>query len=413
MGLERIQQVIARAALDRQLPILITVGGTNGKGSVVEYLGGSYFAGGYRTGSYTSPHLHVFNERIRINGVNASDKLLCDAFAHVEAARGDISLTYFEFTTLVAMHVFLDQQVEVAILEVGLGGRLDAVNAWDTDCAVITSIGIDHEAWLGNDREAIGFEKAGIARTGRPLVVGEAQCPASLTSHAHATGATLYQIGDEFGVVGTGTDTAASNTFVCELPGKQQVTLPKPGLAGPHQLNNASVAATVLHLMKDVLPLSDDAVATGIKGARVPGRMQYLQHDGREFVLDVAHNPAAAARLATTLKEQFPGQKFVAVLALMQDKDLDGVLQPLQTLIEHWYCPGLDVSRALAPAETAAKLKLDYAPEQVTICIDVGSALDQLLGSSALSVPPVLVFGSFFTVADALRYLKGSTEQSQ
>lgn len=408
LGLERIHEVIARAALNRQLPVLITVGGTNGKGSVVEYLGGSYFAGGYRTGSYTSPHLHEFNERVRINGVDASDKLLCDAFAHIEAARGTISLTYFEFTTLVAMHVFIDQQVDVAILEVGLGGRLDAVNAWDTDCAVITSIGIDHEAWLGSDRETIGFEKAGIARPNRALVVGEEDCPASINTHASAIGASMYLLGEDFHAETVAGATSSDGSFVCHLPGDRQITLPKPGLAGAHQLNNASVAATTLHLMNDVLALSQDAIAAGIRGARVPGRMQLIQVDGRDCILDVAHNPAAAERLAATLAERFPAQSFVAVVALMQDKDLDGVLTPFETLVEHWLCPGLEVDRALPPNETAARLKLNYAPEQVTTSADVGSALDQALGSPALSGYPVLVFGSFFTVADALLHLNSA-----
>jgi len=201
LGLDRVRQVMLRARLGEDLPVLITVAGTNGKGSVVEYLTHALFAADHKVGTYTSPHLHRFNERVRVNGKQVSDETLCEAFAKIEQSRQQTELTYFEFTTLAAMSVFLQQRVDVAVLEVGLGGRLDAVNCWDADCAVVTSIAIDHEAWLGGDREVIGFEKAGIARPGKPLVVGEAECPQSIVAHASDIAAQPYFIAHVTGSV--------------------------------------------------------------------------------------------------------------------------------------------------------------------------------------------------------------------
>lgn len=400
MGLERVGSVVTRAGLDRNLPKLITVAGTNGKGSVVEYLTRSYFCAGFRTGSYTSPHLHVFNERVRINGVNASDTLLCDAFASIEQARGDTTLTYFEFTTLVAMRIFIDQQVDVAILEVGLGGRLDAVNCWDTDCAVITSIAIDHEAWLGNDREVIGFEKAGIARPNTPLVVGELDCPQSVIQHGETIAAALFRIGQDFDIKAAGDD-----EFLCQLPGGDSLMLPSPGLAGEHQHRNAAVAATVINLLSDILPVKPADIRAGVASARVAGRMQQMTIAGRQVFLDVAHNPAASAMLAKTLARSHTERSFVVVFAAMQDKDLAGLLEPLAPLVKCWLCTELPVPRALPASEAAAHINLHYAPEQVLEFRQINAALEKALSDPSFEDCQILIFGSFFTVAGALEVL--------
>jgi len=401
MGLERVRTVVARAGLDRNLPKLVTVAGTNGKGSVVEYLTRSYFCAGFRTGSYTSPHLHVFNERVRINGVNASDTLLCDAFASIEQARGDTTLTYFEYTTLVAMRIFIDQQVDVAILEVGLGGRLDAVNCWDTDCAVITSIAIDHEAFLGSDREVIGFEKAGIARSNTPLVIGELDCPQSVIDHGKAIAARLCRIDQDFSIKATEADGA----FLCTLPGGETLRLPSPGLTGQHQRRNAAVAATVITLLSDVLPVKPADIRAGVASARVAGRMQQMTVADRQVFLDVAHNPAAAAMLAKTLAEHHGERSFVAVFGVMQDKDLAGLLDPLAPLVKSWLCTELPVPRALPPSEAAAHIKLHYAPDKVLEFRQIDAALERALGDPSFEGCQILIFGSFFTVAGALEIL--------
>jgi len=405
LGLERIQSVMLRAGLNENLPVLITVAGTNGKGSVVEYLTHAFCAAGHKVGSYTSPHLHRFNERVRVNGDPVSDETLCAAFADIDAARQQTELTYFEFSTLAAMRVFLDQSIDVAVLEVGLGGRLDAVNCWDADCAVITSIAIDHEAWLGDDREVIGYEKAGIARPGKPLVVGESQCPQSIISHAASIAAQPYYIGQDFTIEAEQGD----GSFNCRLPDSSIVTLPMPGLSGAHQRSNAAVAVTVMHLLSSRLTVAKPCVQAAIAEARVAGRMQELQVGGTPILLDVAHNPAAALRLAESLKDRYRGESFIAVFAAMADKDLSGLTAELSDCVSHWYCADLDIARALPAVDAAAHCKLNYPLSRVDVFASVQGALEaarQIAVTSPTS-NRVLVFGSFFTVADALACLQG------
>ena len=363
LGLDRVQEVMLRAGLNENLPVLITVAGTNGKGSVVEYLSHALSAAGYKVGSYTSPHLHRFNERIRLNGKEVADTTLCEAFTTIDGSRQQTELTYFEFTTLAAMRVFLDLPVDVAVLEVGLGGRLDAVNCWDTDCAVVTSIAVDHEAWLGRDREIIGYEKAGIARPGKPLVIGEADCPKSIISHATAIAAQPYSIGKDF-MVEAGQD---EGSFNCRLPDGSKLKLPMPGLSGSHQRSNAAVAATVLHLLAPRLPVEKIHVQAAIEDARVAGRLQALQVDETLVLLDVAHNPAAAARLAESLIDAYPNQNFVAVFAAMADKDLPGLTDKLSVCVSHWYCADLDIERALPAAQAASHCNLHYPQSSVAV----------------------------------------------
>ncbi len=422
LGLERIAVVAEHADLLHGLPPIITVAGTNGKGSVVEYLVNCFEAAGLRTGAYTSPHLHRFNERIRVASVEVGDDTLVKAFEVIEQARLTASevaltLTYFEFSTLAAMHIFRASTLDVIILEVGLGGRLDAANLWDTSCAIITSIGVDHEEWLGSDREEIAAEKVAIARAGCPLVIGERQRPSALDHHAVDNDIPCYRLGVEFDVQlhdhGFSWTRAASFDDPV-LP--TEIKLPLPGLAGPHQIDNAAIAVCALKLLPHYLSLPEipsEAIATGIQRAAIAGRMQELRILGKSVLLDVAHNPAAAQVLADTLEQNYPDTHCVAVFGIMKDKDVASVVEHVAPFVKQWHCAGLDVPRALLPADAASMIKLHYPRIEVlefsnvkdalhAACDSVNAAADS---AAAADTRPtyVLVFGSFFTVTDALQ----------
>ncbi|MDE3011290.1 MAG: bifunctional tetrahydrofolate synthase/dihydrofolate synthase, partial [Pseudomonadota bacterium] len=294
LGLERVRAVLERLPARRPVPV-ITVGGTNGKGSTTAFLEAILVAAGYRTGCYTSPHLLRYNERIRIDRRPASDADIVASFEAVECVRGDTPLTYFEFGTLAALHHFDQAQVDVLVLEVGLGGRLDAVNVVEPDCAVVTSVALDHMEFLGPDRESIAREKAGIFRAGRPAVFGEADVPASLAAHATDIGALLHVAGREF------SHRSGGSQWHFQGPRGQQYSLPYPALRGAYQLDNACCALTALALLQDRLPVAQQHVREGLVGVTLPGRLQVLP--GRPAViLDVAHNPHAAAALARSLE---------------------------------------------------------------------------------------------------------------
>ncbi|HSP00336.1 MAG TPA: bifunctional tetrahydrofolate synthase/dihydrofolate synthase, partial [Thioalkalivibrio sp.] len=290
LGLERVARVAGRLGLLEPSHAVITVAGTNGKGSTVALLDAIYRAAGYRVCTYTSPHLLRYNERIRIHGALASDEALCRAFDAVDTARGEESLSYFEFGTLAALWLFWEAAPDVAILEVGLGGRLDAVNIIDSDVAVITSIGIDHEAWLGSDREVIGAEKAGVFRAARPAVCGDPRPPASIQRRALDLGAKLYMAGRDFSWQAA----ALGQGWQWQGPGAVVLAdLPLPALFGPIQLNNAASALTAVTLLQARLAVSREALARGLQQVRLPGRFQQLR-DKPLVILDVAHNPQGA-----------------------------------------------------------------------------------------------------------------------
>jgi dihydrofolate synthase/folylpolyglutamate synthase len=393
LGLDRVQQVRRALALDPAFPV-ITVGGTNGKGSVCAMLEAILDLAGYRAGCYTSPHLLRYNERVRVGRSEAADADLARAFAAVENARQAVPLTYFEMGTLAAMWLFMQQRVEAAVLEVGLGGRLDAVNAFDADCAVVTTVDIDHVDLLGGDREAIGYEKAGIFRGGRPAVCGDPAPPASLTQHAAAIGAQLLRIGVDFGV------TVQDRQWQYWGPRGKRNALPHPVLRGTPQLANAAAAITALECLRERLPVSVNDMRSGLLRAESPGRFQILP--GRPAViLDVAHNPQAARALAASVVAMGPRGRTYAVFGMLKDKDIAGVVAALKPAIAHWFIAGLDVPRGAGVDDLDATLAQAGA-EARTRCPDVAAAYAQAC-DMATENDRILVFGSFYTVATVMR----------
>lgn len=393
LGLERVAEVRDRLGLRPSFP-LIAVGGTNGKGSVCAYLEAMLLAAGYRVGCYTSPHLLRYNERVRLDQHEATDAALCEALAAVEAARGDIPLTYFEQGTLAAMWLFQRAAVDVAVLEVGLGGRLDAVNAWDADCTVVTSVDLDHQQFLGNTREAIGFEKAGIFRAGIPAICGDGDPPASLLAHAQALGAELLRIGSDIRIeLGQGGEVGWS----CRI-GQQQKTfaaLPALAMPGRHQYGNAACALAALWSLRERLPVSMNAVRGGLAVARQPGRFQVIGRQPLQ-VLDVAHNPHAARSLAANLADLPPGGKVIAVCAMLADKDGAGIVRILQPYIQRWHVAGLTLPRGLEASGLAGIL--ENAGCSCTQHVGVAEAWHAAC-VEAEPADTILAFGSFHTVA--------------
>jgi dihydrofolate synthase/folylpolyglutamate synthase len=393
LGLDRVARVRDRMGLDFNAPI-ITVGGTNGKGSVCAMLEAMLQAAGYRTGLYTSPHLLAYNERVRVDGVAVDDDLLADAFARVEEMRGDTSLTYFEFGTLAAWEIFAKAGLDVLILEVGLGGRLDAVNIFDADCSIVTSVGIDHVDFLGPTRETIGFEKAGIFRSGRPAICGDPNPPETLVAHARNIGAMLSVLGREFGYEG----------------GRQQwrywggqgarAGLAPPALRGAKQLANASVALAALDSLRERIPVSMQAVREGLSRVELPGRFQVMP--GVPCVIaDVAHNPQAAAVLAQNLADQgfFPNTR--AVFAMLADKDMEGVCAALKGRIDEWHVAGLSGPRAASAAQITQAIEKSGAGGRV-FQHESPLAAYAFARERSNDNDRIVVFGSFLTVAEFL-----------
>jgi dihydrofolate synthase/folylpolyglutamate synthase len=393
LGLERVEQVRQALGLTPAFPV-ITVGGTNGKGSVCAMLEAVLHQAGYRVGCYTSPHLLRYNERVRIGRGEASDADLVRAFAAVESARGGIALTYFEIGTLAAVSLFAERRVDVAVLEVGLGGRLDAVNAFDADCAVVSTVDIDHVDFLGGDRESIGREKAGIFRAGRPAVCADAQPPASLTQRAADIGASLLLIGRDFGA------TPGAGQWQYWGPAGRRNALPHPALRGPCQLANAAAAITALECMRERLPVAVNDIRVGLLQVENPGRFQVLP--GRPVViLDVAHNPQAARALAAGLAAMGGFGRTLAVFAMLQDKDIAGVVAAVQAQVSHWFIAGLDGPRGAAASELGRILSA-ASIAAVTRCGDVATAYAQAC-DIATENDRIVVFGSFYTVAAVMQ----------
>jgi len=374
------------------IPALV-VAGTNGKGSTVAYLEAMLRASGRRTGAYTSPHLLRYNERVRIDGSEAGDAALVAAVERVERARGDVALTYFEFGTLAALSVFAHERVDVAVLEVGLGGRLDAVNIIDGVAAIVTTVDFDHQALLGSERGQIAREKAGVWRAGRPAIVAEREPPAALLDAARERGALLQRLGHEYEIavdVGGWAWSHADGT---------RIELPPPGIAGPAQHANAAGAVAALHAVRDVLPVDAAHLRAGIASARLRGRIERIA--GRpEIVLDVAHNAQAAALLGAWLDAQ-PPQRTLAVFGVLQDKDIAALGAALGGRIAAWHVAGLETEseRGASAAEAARRLGHPAA-----LHASVAAALDAARAAAGAD-DRIVVFGSFFTVAAALRAL--------
>ena len=392
MGLERVARVRDRLGLLPTFPIL-AVGGTNGKGSVSAMLESILSSAGYKVGLYTSPHLLRYNERVRVQGQETADDELVRAFTRIEQVRDDVSLTYFEFGTLAAMDVFLRASVDIAVLEVGLGGRLDAVNAFDSDCAVVTSVDLDHMEFLGNDRDSIGREKAGIFRPGRPAICGEMDAPAGLIGRAQEIGARLQLVGRDYGY-----KTDPKQWQYWSALGKRS-GLPHPALRGEYQLGNAATALAALEQIKDRSPVDMGAIRSGLLDVRLPGRFQVLP--GRPMViLDVGHNPHAARALASSLR-RLPRGRTLAVFAMLKDKDIEGTAAAMRAEVDEWFVAGLSgprgvdaerIRQALATAGVAAPVaKFDTAVAAYQHAISAAGQNDK-----------ILVFGSFYTVGAVL-----------
>lgn len=385
LGLERIARVATALQLSFPHSRVVTVAGTNGKGSCVAAMQHLLLASGVAVGSYTSPHLQCYNERVCINGKPVSDAQLVAAFNAVEAARGDISLTYFEFGTLAALWLFQQQKLAVILLEVGLGGRLDAVNIIDPDVAIVTSVDLDHQQWLGNDRDSIGREKAGIFRSGRPALCG-ANMPQSVVERA---GEELLQLGVDFSLQlqPQGYLWQAGQGLYRQLP-----ALPLP----PESVALALAALWQL----DLLPTDSELVS--LQHCHLPGRFQQLSYRQRRIYLDVAHNPAAVQRLASLLDLHTDNGNTAAVFAVMGDKDTKAMLDAMEGRISHWYLPPLAaIPRAMPATELASSLAA--RGWQYTLAASLQTAIDTAIEHS-MPNDSIVIFGSFYTVAAALDY---------
>ncbi|HXM81359.1 MAG TPA: bifunctional tetrahydrofolate synthase/dihydrofolate synthase [Burkholderiales bacterium] len=391
LGLERVNEVLGRLRAALACPV-ITVGGTNGKGSTCAMLEAILRAAGYRTGLYTSPHLVRYGERVRVAGEEADEAALCEAFAAVDAARGPIALTYFEFGTLAALWLFARQNIDAAVLEVGLGGRLDAVNAVDADCAVLTSVGIDHVEYLGNDREAIGREKAGIFRAGRPAVIAEPDPPRSVLE---ATGSKLL-VGKDFGYV------AESNQWTYWGPRGRRAGLAYPGLRGKVQLRNAAAALCALDALE--LPITMQEIRRGLAEVVLAGRFHVLP--GRpQVVLDVAHNPQAAKILEQNLAASGFAPETIAVCGMLRDKDIAGVLREVAPRITRWHFASLSGPRGA----TAEELKKAFLQAGGSAPFELHASPQKAFAAAkerASENDKIIVFGSFLTVGEVIAWLK-------
>jgi dihydrofolate synthase/folylpolyglutamate synthase len=392
LGLDRVSEVLVRLETELRCPV-ITVAGTNGKGSTCAMLESVLKAAGYRTGLYTSPHLLRYNERVRVRGEEAGDAALCEAFAAVEAARRDIPLTYFEYGTLAALWLFARQNVEAAVLEVGLGGRLDAVNAVDADCAVLTSVGIDHVDYLGGTRDSIGREKAGIFRTGRPAVIAEPDPPAPVLA---APGEKLL-FRKDFGY------TAEASQWSYWGPAAKRAGLAYPALRGAVQLRNAAAALCALDTLRDRLPLAMQEIRRGLAEVELPGRFQVLP--GRpQVVLDVAHNVEAARTLAQNLAASGFAPETIAVCGMLRDKDIGGVLREMAPQITRWHLASLSGPRAASAGELAIHLKDAPEVHQYASPAQAFAAAKE----AAHENDKIVVFGSFLTVGETMAWLNSS-----
>jgi dihydrofolate synthase/folylpolyglutamate synthase len=403
LGLERVRSVKERMALQFDCPVIM-VAGTNGKGSTCAMLESILLRAGYKVGLYIKPHFLDFNERARVGGELASDAALIASFEAVEAVRGTTDLTYFEFTTLAIMHLLAGAKLDVAILEVGLGGRLDAVNVIDADVAIVTSIDIDHVAYLGSTREAIGFEKAGIFRAGKAAICSDPVPPKSLLAHAQAIKADLWQLGTDFNYSG---DKQQWNFGGRSL---RRNSLAYPSLRGANQILNASAALAALEALKLQLPVGAQDVRSGLVMVELPGRFQVLP--GRPTViLDVAHNPHAASALNQNLGNMGFHPYTYAIFGCMEDKDIDGVIGAMAEHVDHWCLCDLPSARAASASAIAAQVQLlpgmDDLEHSVAIFTDPAAAYANAM-SRAGENDRIVVFGSFLTVAGVMAARKSS-----
>ncbi|MDW6003448.1 bifunctional tetrahydrofolate synthase/dihydrofolate synthase [Vibrio mangrovi] len=385
LGLERVQAVAQKASLSKPAPTIITVAGTNGKGSTCAILESILLAAGYTVGVYSSPHLISYNERVRINGEILADEKHTYAFDFIEKQRGATSLSFFEFGTLAAFRLLQEEGVDVAILEVGLGGRLDATNVVEHDVSVITSLAIDHVDWLGSDLAQIGYEKAGIFRAGRPAVCGEPHPPATVAAYADEIGAELFQVGIQFDYQ------VADDVWHWSHGAFDLRDLPKPQLPLP----NAATALMALGCAG--LEISDVDIVEGLEKASLPGRMQQLS-DQPVILLDVAHNPHSAHYLTSQIELRFPGKKIHLVIGMLHDKDIQETIAALAPVIHHWYPASLDGPRAALASELHSHIPV---PSQ-TYESPVNAFKAAMTRADENDV--IIVAGSFLTVGEVLDF---------
>lgn len=401
LGLGRVAEVWQRLGAPMVAPVVITVAGTNGKGSTIAFLEAMLAADGKRVGAFTSPHLLRYNERIRLCGSDIDDAGLIDAFTRIEDARGDVALTYFEFGTLAALWIFSRSLVDVALLEVGLGGRLDAVNIVDADVAIVTTIDLDHQEWLGDDRDSIGREKAGVFRRGHEAICGERNPPASLIAHARDLDAPLRIAGRDFSAeIGTaGWRWSSASSF----PAETSVDLPFPSLAAPCQVDNAAAAIAAIHALGGQVGWNPLAIAAGVRSASVSARLQRFG-SSPELIVDVAHNPQAAAMLATWLAGQPRRGRTLAVFGALGDKDVAGVVDALAGSFDGWFLAGLDSASPRGLTVEGLRSRACVTVETLQFA-DVPAAL----GAAWQRAQPgdrVVAFGSFFVAAAALVFAR-------
>lgn len=426
LGIERVQTVAQRMNITRPAPVVISVAGTNGKGSSVAMTVAILRAAGHQVGAYTSPHIERFNERIQVNGECVSDQQIVNAFTAIEAARGSVKLTYFEFSTLAALVIFKALPLDVVVLEVGLGGRLDAVNLVDADAALITAIDIDHVDWLGSDRSVIATEKAGIMRSHKIAVCSDPNPPASLAQYAQTHSVKLMQLNQDFsykvndendqawsfmGLNSKCTSVMSSNALN-ESHLFKTLKLPFPALKGAFQLANAAGVVALLQQLNAVLAVSDAAIEQGLLTVQHPGRLQSLPIDQHHWLIDVAHNPQSAHALADYLSDQAwsnelnhsAGLPRAAIFSVLADKDALPMVEVMAPHIDTWLIADLKIPRASSLTALSELLSRAGVPgDKVMECASIEAAVAMLVNQQA---PEVLVWGSFFTVAQVHQALR-------
>jgi len=395
MGLARVKDVAERLALSPTFPI-ISIAGTNGKGSTCAMLESIYLDAGYRVGTYVSPHLKHYNERVRVNHQAVSDAALCEAFSAIEAARGDVVLTYFEMGTLAAMWCFEQANLDIAILEVGMGGRLDAVNVFEPACAIVTSVDLDHMDYLGDTREKVGFEKAGIYRAHKPAICGDTNPPKTVLDYAEQIQADLHLINRDFSV-NKHADGWQYKT------NKQTLTLPNLALQGDFQLHNAACAIRAVEQLNDQLPVPFDGIGEALKTVTLVGRF-YQFSEQPDIILDVAHNPQAAESLANNLTSKPCKGRTLGVFAMLADKDIAHVVSALSPHISTWYLADTHNARGATAQDLAMYLQAQAEKGLTKQFKNVADALRSAC-IDADKNDRIIVFGSFYTVADAIDVL--------
>ena len=398
LGLGRVAEVLHRLHLSADFSCpLITVAGTNGKGSTVAFLESILLAAGCKVACYTSPHLFSYNERIRLNGQAVDDAALCQAFEQVDQARADVALTYFEFGTLAALYLFSQLDLDAVVLEVGLGGRLDAVNVMNADVSIVTTVDIDHVDWLGSDREQIGYEKAGVFRANKPAIYGALQIPDSVKNHASKINARLFIAGQDYLYQGVGLD-----HWQLTGAGYRYADLPMPSLSGACQLQNAAAVIMALQQLSLSCVIDEQVIARGLQTAQLAGRYQSV-HADPQVIVDVAHNPQAARTLFEQLNNDPVAGRTRVILAMLADKAVAEVVEIISPAVDDWYIAGLSVPRGLDQGSISKIVKQTLPDVKLCNQQTVSAACELALSESAVD-DRIIIFGSFYTVAEAINY---------